>query len=223
MAKLGSKARPLVLRVQSQDDGYFAAATCAEHGWEYVMAIDPGQPEDLSDLDAMIHPAAPAQSAKLARNGPCPCGSGKKYKKCCGSSSDATRPGQPKLSAVIWDYAEPLTKTVTSTKETTGAANLAILCWNAALLPAAEQSAFIEESLRKIGVGDPAIERDLSALLQMMVARKHTYFPDDDRVIVDYSITETENGLHLLVKSTRVAPDALLPGQPVSVPGLPSQ
>lgn len=29
-------------------------------------------------------PAAPAVAAKVGRNDPCPCGSGKKYKKCCG-------------------------------------------------------------------------------------------------------------------------------------------
>jgi uncharacterized protein YecA (UPF0149 family) len=28
---------------------------------------------------------APAMKAKVGRNDPCPCGSGKKYKKCCGS------------------------------------------------------------------------------------------------------------------------------------------
>ncbi|MFT9447432.1 SEC-C metal-binding domain-containing protein [Gluconobacter japonicus] len=26
----------------------------------------------------------PAMSTKVGRNEPCPCGSGKKYKKCCG-------------------------------------------------------------------------------------------------------------------------------------------
>ena len=29
-------------------------------------------------------PAPPAQSVKVGRNQPCPCGSGLKYKKCCG-------------------------------------------------------------------------------------------------------------------------------------------
>ena len=28
---------------------------------------------------------APAMKAKVGRNDPCPCGSGKKYKKCCGA------------------------------------------------------------------------------------------------------------------------------------------
>jgi len=31
-------------------------------------------------------PAEPARSEKAGRNDPCPCGSGKKYKKCCGSA-----------------------------------------------------------------------------------------------------------------------------------------
>jgi hypothetical protein len=34
-------------------------------------------------------PATPRRGGKVGRNAPCPCGSGRKYKKCCG------RPGQP--------------------------------------------------------------------------------------------------------------------------------
>jgi hypothetical protein len=30
--------------------------------------------------------------AKIGRNQPCPCGSGKKYKRCCGSSSNSLSP-----------------------------------------------------------------------------------------------------------------------------------
>ncbi|WP_082364086.1 SEC-C metal-binding domain-containing protein [Rhodopseudomonas sp. AAP120] len=39
-------------------------------------------------------PPAPATRTKVGRNEPCPCGSGKKYKRCCGSkrSADAQRP-----------------------------------------------------------------------------------------------------------------------------------
>ena len=36
------------------------------------------------------NPTAPIKaepSAKVDRNDPCPCGSGKKYKNCCGSNS----------------------------------------------------------------------------------------------------------------------------------------
>jgi len=35
------------------------------------------------DLEPMARPAAPAKKLKIGRNDPCPCGSGKKFKKCC--------------------------------------------------------------------------------------------------------------------------------------------
>ena len=40
-------------------------------------------PNGFSHFDS---PAAPARSQKVGRNEPCPCGSGKKYKHCCGRS-----------------------------------------------------------------------------------------------------------------------------------------
>lgn len=41
--------------------------------------------DDLGSLDLDDPPAAPRRSAKVGRNKPCPCGSGKKYKRCCGA------------------------------------------------------------------------------------------------------------------------------------------
>ena len=39
-------------------------------------------------IDFVKHPQyrTPVQSAKIGRNAPCPCGSGKKYKNCCGAA-----------------------------------------------------------------------------------------------------------------------------------------
>jgi uncharacterized protein len=42
-----------------------------------------GEPEWLQAANAN---AGPARSTKVGRNDPCPCGSGRKYKKCCGSN-----------------------------------------------------------------------------------------------------------------------------------------
>jgi uncharacterized protein len=42
-----------------------------------------GAPEWLRAANAN---AGPARSTKVGRNDPCPCGSGRKYKKCCGSN-----------------------------------------------------------------------------------------------------------------------------------------
>ncbi|MBK1707338.1 SEC-C metal-binding domain-containing protein [Halochromatium glycolicum] len=41
----------------------------------------------MSDLEQMLNPPVPITSTKVGRNDPCPCGSGKKYKKCCGSGA----------------------------------------------------------------------------------------------------------------------------------------
>jgi uncharacterized protein len=40
---------------------------------------------DLDDEDGTMHIAGPhvPTTPKVGRNDPCPCGSGKKYKKCC--------------------------------------------------------------------------------------------------------------------------------------------
>jgi len=44
--------------------------------------------EILGALDAARLPIGPRRATKVGRNAPCPCGSGRKYKKCCGSGCD---------------------------------------------------------------------------------------------------------------------------------------
>lgn len=50
MAKLGSKKRPLMLRVNNDADAMVAVGLCQQHGWHYVIGMEPGEPEDLRDL-----------------------------------------------------------------------------------------------------------------------------------------------------------------------------
>jgi len=85
MARLGSEKRPLVLRVASPDRAEEVTALCEEHGAKYVIGVEPGRPEDTSDLERFLNPPAIAhRGPKVGRNDPCPCGNGKKHKKCCG-------------------------------------------------------------------------------------------------------------------------------------------
>jgi SWIM/SEC-C metal-binding protein len=47
--------------------------------------LEPDQPEDTTDLEILLNPPKTViAERKPGRNEPCPCGSGKKYKKCCG-------------------------------------------------------------------------------------------------------------------------------------------
>jgi SWIM/SEC-C metal-binding protein len=91
MAKLGSEKRPLVLRFQDEDRAREAAEICAEHGWHYIIGLEPGKPEDASDLERMLKgdrralkKAPQALPSPPKPNDFCPCQSGKVFRKCCG-------------------------------------------------------------------------------------------------------------------------------------------
>ena len=85
MAKLGSKKRPAVVRVQTQEKAQEILSLCNEHGWIVIAGIEPDEPEDISDVERLLNPpTVRIVEPKIRRNDPCPCGSGLKYKHCCG-------------------------------------------------------------------------------------------------------------------------------------------
>ena len=84
--KLGTKNMPALVTVQTEERVKEVAAQFEEHGWEYTIELDPDTPENTTDLDILLHPPKTVLAEKkINRNDPCPCGSGKKYKKCCGA------------------------------------------------------------------------------------------------------------------------------------------
>ncbi len=84
-AKLGTEKNPAVVRVQTEEKMKEVAALFEENHWKYTIGLDPDQPEDITDLERLQTPLKPTIAGKkLGRNEPCPCGSGKKFKKCCG-------------------------------------------------------------------------------------------------------------------------------------------
>ncbi|MBC8417397.1 MAG: PBPRA1643 family SWIM/SEC-C metal-binding motif protein [Pseudomonadota bacterium] len=83
-AKLGTKMKPAVVEVQTEERLKEVASIFEEKGWEYTIGLDPDKPEDITDLKILLNRPKPVISEKkVGRNEPCPCGSGKKYKKCC--------------------------------------------------------------------------------------------------------------------------------------------
>jgi SWIM/SEC-C metal-binding protein len=85
MGKLGTEKKPAVVNVQTEQRMKEVASIFEEHGWQYIIGLEPDKPEDITDLAILLNPPQPKIAAeKVGRNQPCPCGSGKKYKKCCG-------------------------------------------------------------------------------------------------------------------------------------------
>jgi SWIM/SEC-C metal-binding protein len=84
-AKLGTERNPAVLTVPSEARFKEVTAAFEKHGWKFHISLEPDKPEDVSDLERLLNPPKPMIAAKkVGRNEPCLCGSGKKYKTCCG-------------------------------------------------------------------------------------------------------------------------------------------
>jgi SWIM/SEC-C metal-binding protein len=83
--KLGTEKDPAVVHVQTEERFKEVASLFEKNGWNYTMRVEPDKPEDILDLERLLNPPKPETAEKkVGRNEPCPCGSGKKYKICCG-------------------------------------------------------------------------------------------------------------------------------------------
>ncbi len=84
-AKLGSRKNPAAVHVKTKKRLKEVASIFEKNGWEYTIELEPDKPEDITDLEILLNPPKTViAEKKVGRNEPCPCGSGKKYKKCCG-------------------------------------------------------------------------------------------------------------------------------------------
>ena len=83
--KLGTEKNPAVVRVQTKKRMKEVASIFEKNGWKYTIGLESDKPEDITDLEILLNPPKTViAEKKVGRNEPCPCGSGKKYKKCCG-------------------------------------------------------------------------------------------------------------------------------------------
>ena len=90
MAKLGTGKKPAFVSVKSEDRAFEIYNLCEKNGWKVIVNIEPDKEEDISDFNKLLghkteNTRTFVKEIKIGRNDPCLCGSGKKYKKCCGS------------------------------------------------------------------------------------------------------------------------------------------
>ncbi len=83
--KLATEKRPATVNVQTEERLKEITSQFEEKGWNFTIELAPDKPEDITDLEILLNPPKPKiAEKKVGRNEPCPCGSGNKYKKCCG-------------------------------------------------------------------------------------------------------------------------------------------
>lgn len=83
-ARVGTKKRPALVQVPSEERAIEIRKLCEGHGWFVEITVVPDQPEDVTAVEQLLHPPQPVTVEKVGRNDPCPCGSGLKYKLCHG-------------------------------------------------------------------------------------------------------------------------------------------
>ena len=83
--KLGSAANPLSLVVNTESRKVEIEKIVLAHELKANVIIEADGEENISELDAVLNkPKTQRFETVPERNAPCSCGSGKKYKKCCG-------------------------------------------------------------------------------------------------------------------------------------------
>jgi len=84
MGKLGTKEKPAIIRVQTEERAQELFSMCNKNEWQVIIGLEPNKPEDISDVERLLNPPTPVvNTMTIGRNDSCPCGSGKKHKHCC--------------------------------------------------------------------------------------------------------------------------------------------
>jgi hypothetical protein len=113
-----------------------------------------------------------------------------------------TKPAE-KMSKVIVDFAEPLLDQVEDDRAARITLGMAIVAWNAALLPDTEREEVMAPFLRNLeGEAGSLLAKEADQVFHMLLERKRALFADNARAILGYEIVEGGEGLRLNVAST---------------------
>jgi len=129
--------------------------------------------------------------------------------------------GGIKLSEALFDLVEPLELDKFSHEEIRKLLSIGVVAWNIAVFPNEERAEKLMAFLKDMPSTMDAIETELAEMLQegrsntelpptmtllelvsFLVHRKDALFPNDNRLILQFEVSETPNGPHLTVGST---------------------
>jgi len=114
-----------------------------------------------------------------------------------------------KMSEIIIDFAQPLLDVAENTQSQKQAITTAILGWNLALFPKEEQPDQLNEIKKMLNpsTNSDQLANEASEILNFLVSRKDSLYPEINRMIVDYELIDTPQGFHLNVVSNIVKND----------------
>jgi len=108
-----------------------------------------------------------------------------------------------KMSEVLLAFIEPYRELATTREAYEKLITVAMVAWNAALLPKDKRDAFLDEGINPVlsSLGNKAIQ-DFKVIVNELIKRKERLFSNNRRFIVSYELSETKNNYHLSVAST---------------------
>jgi hypothetical protein len=59
VTRRGTKQRPAVVRVRTEERAHEVLALCQEHGIQVIVGIEPDKTEDISDVERILWPPVP--------------------------------------------------------------------------------------------------------------------------------------------------------------------
>jgi len=112
------------------------------------------------------------------------------------------------LSDAIERIAQPLLDSARDDADRRLAIVIAAVCWNLSLMPKGERPALIKNLLDK-SIKPGQEPRELEQMFEALVLRKEALFPDDKRVVLDYSFVGEADEMQFFVKYTTDQPPEL--------------
>ena len=79
---------------------------------------------------------------------------------------------------------------------------IAIILWNASFMPSDMQRKAVEDVVNVLPSENTEARRELFVIAHRLLERKKQYFSDNQRMIMDYHITESAHSIHVDVMST---------------------
>ena len=161
--------------------------------------------------------------ARIGRNQPCPCGSGKKYKKCCYEKNNISKiffsndlgknlpegtivtanPQKEKMSEIFLKFSEPLTDVCEDSRAFYNALQLSAIAWNSSFFALKERNKLIDGGVNKY-INDNYDREIAKEILSMMLERKKKNFSHIKTMIVDFQIAYRDGQRHLTVMSAPI-------------------
>jgi hypothetical protein len=108
-------------------------------------------------------------------------------------------PVENKLSEAIEHIAQPLLDSAQDDADRRFAIVIATACWNLSLMPKDERPALIKDLLHK-SVKPGQSSREVEQMIEALISRKEALFPDDKRVILDYTFVGEADEMQFFVK-----------------------